>query len=735
MYIKDFIQNKVARKILIGVALTSILVANLLGAFLFDLRHYVIEKRYGTLQALFRFSFKNSLLYFIISGLFLLVTFRLFYIFRSSFGDLRKGQKGTSRFSTDDEIRHAYKAIPYLPSYDEMGQVIRYEGKSGFLTSRIGSEAYIDTSDSHTISIGRTRGGKDETKVLPDLEQISRSEELPHIVCTTVKYETIEKTKEELEERGYIVEVLNLVDLDKSFGYNPLDLIKDAYMRGEIDEADELCKTFSHPLYYDPHAKEKIWQEAAMGMVNSCILALCHEFIHPSLEVKHPELVTLGAIVNMMIQLSGSYQLDKESRFKLDEYFNSLSLDNPARQEYSMISVTAGQMRSSILGSTLGRLQKFVSPKVKRMMNRTTFDFSKLTDTKQPYCIMVILPDYTQTNYIIATTFIEQCYYYLSRHATLHQDRLPKRVRFILNEFGNMPPFSSLQSMVSVGAGRGMLFDFYLQDFTQFTIKYGKDTANFITSQVMTTVYIVSSDYETHKKFSDMLGYIEYIETSRSGHWLSLNKTVSERVEKRPLLLPEQIGRILEGEWIVVRTKRLNDRYEDTVPYPIYNHGDSRMLKAHRYLDEIFIRKNFDDLALKYHGNNDWTEEQNTTFIKAIETRIKEHGSPEVQAAIEESEEKQQEQEKEKEMETLKKQMNIYGNVTQKQIKYELTGQQQPESLLEANPLYLKIKELVHTEYPELMEAFYKIDTKSKLNRFIEAYSNQFSYLKEEEKE
>ncbi|MDO4432027.1 MAG: type IV secretory system conjugative DNA transfer family protein [Aerococcaceae bacterium] len=664
--------------------------------------------------------------YLLLFGFVGMIVVRAYYQFEAQFGSLQAGNKATSRFSTDAEVRQTYKAVPYYPLYNADGEVECYPGLSGAFISKQDDTAFVDTDDVHSLTIGRTRSGKDETKALPELELISRSEEQPHIIYSTVKYDTLEKTKQELELRGYIVEVLNLVDLDCSFGYSPLDLISKAYAAGDIDEAVELCKTFTQPLYDVINVKDPIWNNLSMAMVNACILALCHEFLSSDKEHEQKtELITLGSVISMLIELSGTYQTKSETRTLLDDYFNTLPLDNPARQEYATIGVTTGQMRSSVLGTTLSRLQKFVAPKVVRMMNHTTFDFENLVQSEQPYAVFILLPDYTKTNYNIATTWIEQCYYYLSKHASQHGDRLPKRIRFILNEFGNLPAFNSMGSMVSVGGGRGMLFDFYVQDLVQLKITYGADLATFLESQMMNVIFITSSNQDTQEWMSKKLGNREVTQKSRSGHWWGFNKSISEQVETRPLMFPNELANLLEGEWVIYRTKRKNEQREDQIPYPIFNHGNSRILTAYTYLDDVFQRVHHDKLNIRKHHNQNWSTEQLSYFQRVIQRRVKQaqqaHGANSIEQSIQEVETTMQ-------AEGLHA-FARYATDMPLLDETQFSDQQLDTVSLEDLPLYQTVSQRVHYYFNELVEEFETIDSEPTLQAFIARYPQQFATL------
>lgn len=659
---------------------------------------------------------------------------------------LKEGNKGVARWSTVKELKKAYKSVPYAPQYNQDGTIKRYKGRSGILISRNGNSALIDTDDSHNIAIARTRGGKTTTKVLPDIDLLSRSEEQPHLVISSVKHELVEKTLKELEARGYKTAVLNLVDLDYSMGYNPLELIKEAYCRQDIDEAVELCKTFSHPLYHNPNAKDPIWEDSAMSLVNALILALCHEFLHPSLKVKRPEYVTLNSIIMMLTELAGSYHLKNSTKYMLDEYFNSLPIDNPAKIEYSTVASTDGQMRSSVFATALAKLQKFTAPKVVNLTNETTFDFSCLTQSEQPYAVYIVLPDFVETNYIIASTWIQQCYYYLSRFASEHNDRLPKRVYFELDEFGNLPPFTSLQSMVSVGAGRGMLFSFFVQDLTQFKIKYGADTAAFIESQLMNIMYISTTDDQSQKKFSKWLGDKEVIQRSRSGHRFSLRKTISESVERRPLMFDKELALLKEGECVVIRSKRVNDKFQDVPAHPIFNTGKTRLWRAHQYLAKTFIKTNYKQLPIEKRQKYQLTTSQLKEFVTTIRRRLETHENKEIREQEQLAQIEREKQEVEKQM-----QARAVYEWDASQPHVQLDPQQFSDQTLDSKKLgshqpihtsevldetyestFMAVSEYLHQYFPDLLDAFDQVESNEALTAFIHSHRDKLHrFIKE----
>ncbi|MBG9812444.1 ATPase, partial [Bacillus endophyticus] len=163
-----------------------------------------------------------------------LLTAKLIYNIRSNFKDLNRNQKGSSRFTTLEELQKQYRAVP------EKGE--RYSGGGGVPISRIDKvklvsnwktyrkvkgiqkllQAHqlfkktpyvlIDDSPVNNLIIGITRSGKGETFVFPAIDVYSRAEKQPSLILNDPKGELIAASKETLEKRGYHIEVLNLLN-------------------------------------------------------------------------------------------------------------------------------------------------------------------------------------------------------------------------------------------------------------------------------------------------------------------------------------------------------------------------------------------------------------------------------------------------------------------------------------------------------------------------------------------
>ncbi|MBM6453189.1 hypothetical protein, partial [Lacticaseibacillus paracasei] len=54
-----------------------------------------------------------------------------------------------------------------------------------------------------------------------------------------------------------------------------LELVKQAYAAGDFDNAQMLCNTFSYSIFHNPNAKEPMWEQSSISLLNALILAVC----------------------------------------------------------------------------------------------------------------------------------------------------------------------------------------------------------------------------------------------------------------------------------------------------------------------------------------------------------------------------------------------------------------------------------------------------------------------------
>lgn len=254
-----------------------------------------------------------------------------------------------------------------------------------------------------------------------------------------------------------------------------------------------------------------------------------------------------------------------------------------------------------------------INPKVKKVevsqvgKPEIKMENFKMHYSDKPIAVFMKIPDSDASNNLLATIFVNQLYTELSRQCRLVQGGSTiRRVQCIFDEFGSMIPLQNMDRIMTVSAGRNILFTLVIQSYAQLYSKYGKEDGQVIKENCQNKCLIMSTDSATNKEFSEACGN-KTIETSNiSKDQNGLAKNVSVSVDKVPLILPERLEHLAGGERLVLRPlTRMNKWGWAVVSHPIFNTGKTLMPFAHTFLTDDFNPKTNPDLVEKIdaHAN------------------------------------------------------------------------------------------------------------------------------------
>jgi type IV secretion system protein VirD4 len=320
---------------------------------------------------LFTFNALPAFAYLIIGSLAVTTFGLLYYKLRTNFRELEEpGSKGTSRFTTLDEMKKQYRAVPEKKE--------TYKGGGGVPISRYQDKIFIDDSPVNNLIIGTTRSGKGEMTIFPMIDIYSRAEKKASMILNDPKGELYATSKETLEKRGYHVEVLNLDNPLKSMSYQILQIVIDAYEEGNMAKAEQYAKTISSMLYSDPSAKDKFWQDSASALCTALILGLCEKNL-PHNKKK----ITMYTVANTLNELAAEQEMDEVTGSMvtgLDRFFDSLPESHPAKLQYATVKFAsgAGQTVAGIFANTFGKLNIFTLTPIAKMTSMNTFEMKKI---------------------------------------------------------------------------------------------------------------------------------------------------------------------------------------------------------------------------------------------------------------------------------------------------------------------------------------------------------------------
>lgn len=462
--------------------------------------------------------------------------------------------------------------------------------KGGILFGSDGDRYYINGEDTHTLVIGATRSGKTRSIVLPSIGIMGLAGE--SMLVADPKGELHQYTYPFLQRCGYDVYVLDFKNPERSDHYNFLQEVIDAINDDDIPKAQKKAMEITEALVGEDMSNEKIWSEGEKAIMAACILAVVYDNKD---RPEYQNLTNVYYFINNMCELS-----DKPP---LTRYINTIKLLNPNHPALALISstkVAPAKTQGSFNISALATLRLFSDINVYNITNRNSFNLSDVGEKKT--AVFIILPDSNTTYYGVASLFVDQLYRRLADDADLRGGRLKNRVNFMLDEFGNFATIPDFAAKLTVGGGRGMRFNLFIQDMAQLEgggkkTKYGKEGAKTIIGNCQYWIYLSTKDLETRKMISESIGEYTVMSNSHSNSYNGMrlldmtpgNISASSTLISRRLLKPEELALIQRPEVLVVAERAIIMHAYDISKTPfkeMFGMGDKehdRKVREERY--------------------------------------------------------------------------------------------------------------------------------------------------------
>jgi len=382
----------------------------------------------------------------------------------------------------DQEENHKF------PKIESGGVVVGY-----LRTDKTEKIYYID-DDTHTLCIGATRSGKTRNVLLESIGTIGLAGE--SMILSDPKGELFTYTYRFLKNMGYEIICVDFKNPLKSDGYNFLQPVIDAVDKDDIPRAVEATWDLTAALVPENSHNEKIWVNGEASIIASAIMAV----IYDNKNGNDRRFQNMSNVYFFISEMCKSI----DGKMPLLRYMKSISKNHPARALLSISEVAPSKTRGSFYTSALTTLRLFTNPLINSMTKKSDFDLNVIGIKKQ--AIFIILPDEKSTYYSLASLFVNQVYMQLVKNADKRGGRLERRVNFMLEEFGNFVKIPDFANKLTVGGGRGIRFNLFLQSFMQLDEKYGKESAATIKSNCETWIYLQTDDLNTLEEMSKKLG-------------------------------------------------------------------------------------------------------------------------------------------------------------------------------------------------------------------------------------
>ena len=442
---------------------------------------------------------------------------------------------------------------------------------------RMGLDGKKHRRNLNTVVIGGSGAGKTRFYAKPNIMQCNTS-----FVVLDPKGEIIRSVGHLLEENGYVIKVIDLIDMSKSLGYNPFH-----YIQSDKDVLKLITNLIRNTTPKGSSTNDPFWEKSETALLEALMLYLYHYA---------PEDEQNFTMVMEMLNYAEVKEDEEDYESPLDELFKRLEMidsNSLALKQYKIYKQAAGKTAKSILISVGVRLAAF---NLEELASLTKYDEMELEQIgERKTALFAIIPDNDSTfNFVVGMLYTQlfQMLYYQADY--VHGGELPIPVHFLMDEFANVALPDEFDKLLSTMRSRQIFVSIILQNLAQIKALY-KDSWESILGNCDETYYLGGNEQSTHKYISELLGK-ETLDTNTygksSGH--SGNYSTNYQQTGRELLTADEV-RLLDNNYglLFVKGERpVKDKKYDLLKHPYikqtldggrepYIHG-----QAHHFIDD-----------------------------------------------------------------------------------------------------------------------------------------------------
>ena len=403
------------------------------------------------------------------------------------------------------------------------------------------------------IVIGGSGSGKTRFFAKPNIMNANTS-----FVILDPKGELLRDTGNLLKAKGYDIKVLDLINMDKSYCYNPF-----VYLRNDNDIQRLVTNIFKNTTPKESKSQDPFWDQAAMMLLLALVFYLHYEA--PEEEQNFP-------MVMELIRAGEVKEDNEDYKSILDELFERLEQKNPehiALKYYRSYHSGSGKTLKSIQITLISRLEKFNLNSLAAITQNDEMELWSLGEKKT--AIYAVIPDNDSSfNFIVGmlyTQLFQQLYYQAD---VVHGGRLPVHVHFVMDEFANVALPDEFDKLLSTMRSREISVSIILQNLAQLKALFEKQWES-IVGNCDELLYLGGNEQSTHEYVSKLLGK-ETIDYNTYGRTRGRNGSysVNHQISGRDLLRPDEV-RMLDNCYalLFVRGERpIIDLKYDVLKHP-----------------------------------------------------------------------------------------------------------------------------------------------------------------------
>ena len=364
---------------------------------------------------------------------------------------------------------------------------------------RIGLDGRRHRRNLNTVVIGGSGAGKTRFYAKPNLMQANTS-----FVVLDPKGELTRDTGYLLEQKGYEVRVLDLLNMEKSHCYNPF-----VYLRDDNDVQRLVTNLFKSTTPKGSQSQDPFWDTAASMLLLALIFYLKYEA--PEEEQNFP-------MVMEMLRAGEVREDDDSYQSPLDELFERLEMRSPehiAVKYYKDYHSGSAKTLKSIQITLAARLEKFNLSSLAGLTATDELDLPSLGEKK--VALFALIPDNdTSFNFLVSILYTQifQQLFWLADHK--YGGSLPVPVHFLMDEFSNVSLPEDFSKILAVMRSRGVFVSIILQNIAALKALFEKEWES-ILGNCDELLYLGGNETSTHKLIAESYLGKETLDTNTYG--------------------------------------------------------------------------------------------------------------------------------------------------------------------------------------------------------------------------
>lgn len=367
------------------------------------------------------------------------------------------------------------------------------------------------------------------------------------VVITDSKSELYESMSQYLRDQGYVVKVLNLVNMDHSDAWNCLN---------EVQGNELMAQTFADVVLSNTSGdtKDAFWYNAELNLLKALVL-------YVSLEMPLDRR-NFGTVYDMLVNENESSLkriMNSIRKEHINAFTGELMPPSPAFAPFSIFMQSSETVRTSVIIGLGSKLQVMQAQQVKDITSHNEIDLE--LPGKQKCAYFCIVSDQEKTFEFLSTLFFAFLFIRLIRYADSYGENgsLPTKVKFILDEFpnasGTIPDFEKKANTIR---SRGCSISIFFQNIGQMRNRYPDDKWQEIIGACDSTVFLGCTDVLTAEYFSDRIGVasVEVEGTMRELNSMRISNYTpqyrqSRSLGRRQLMTPDEVLRLPPDEELI----------------------------------------------------------------------------------------------------------------------------------------------------------------------------------------